>query len=177
MWLRALLFAALVAPATAAVVTRHDLPSLARAADAIVFARVAATRAERRGGRIYTVVALATEHVVKGEVGETFTVEVLGGTLDGLGQKVSGEAVFTEGERVALFLERHPTRPVLRPVGMSQGKLRVELSPGGLELLRQTAGLTLVEKLPDGSLAPAAPALPEAMPMVLFLRELAAAVP
>ena len=165
----------LLAPvARATVVVRHDLDSLVRVSDGIVFGRVVAAEPSWRGGRIVTRVRVAADFVARGSLGPELVVETLGGEIDGLGQLVAGSAVFEVGETVGLFLLRHGE--TWRVAGLGQGKVRVELRAGGTEVVRQLGALTLVERRPDGTLAPARPALPEAQTLDRFLVELSAAL-
>lgn len=163
----ALLSLLLALPATAAVVERFDLPRLVEAAELIVFGEVESTRAAWRGGRIVTTVSLKGITPIKGAAEGPVTVEVLGGALDGLAQKVEGMASFAPGERVAVFLRRSP-QGAWQTVGLSQGKLRLEATLAGVQLVRQFDGLALMTQR-DGVWQPVDPALPAREGLGAFL--------
>jgi hypothetical protein len=142
----------LAAPASASYAVALEVPALSARADTVVRGRVVAQHARwnRTHTRIYTDVSVAVDHVYKGSADSVVLVTRLGGSLGGIGMRVSGEASFTPGEEVILFLARHTrgasvTHTVL---GMAQGKLtvlrggrgpRVLLSPGqsGIRLVAQ----------------------------------------
>ncbi len=176
-WILVILSFSFATPAAATVALRHDLRSLTRAADVVVVGEVTAQQAQWRGGRIVTEVEVLTRLAVKGAPGPKLRVEVLGGELDGLGQRVAGSASFVVGERVALFLERVRSRPTFRVVGLSQGKLIVTLRGGSLVVVRGASGdLTLVERRPNGTLSPAQSKLSSGLPLDDFLVELMTAL-
>ncbi len=165
----------LAAPlAHGAVVVRHDLDSLVRASDGIVFGRVIGAEPTWRDGRIVTLVRVATDFVARGELPAIVIVEALGGEIDGLGQVAVGAPVFQVGETVGLFLQRRGD--VWRVAGLAQGKVRLELRPGATDVVRQLGALTLVDRRPDGTLAPAKPSLPSAQRLDRFLIDLSAAL-
>lgn len=146
---------------SATTVVGYDLEDLAGASDTIVTGQVTEVASEWREGRIVTRVTIRPDTVLKGAPEDAVTVEVFGGVVDGIGQKVSGMASFEPDERVAVFLRRDATRPVYHVVGMAQGKLTVDLTPTGLEMIRDLRDLSFVQRRPDGVLEPAAPRLPE----------------
>ncbi|MEZ4433625.1 MAG: hypothetical protein R3F65_14550 [bacterium] len=119
--------AALIPPTTAAAATvrRLELPDLVRLADLIVLATVQATEPTRRGKRIVTRATLLPETTLKGTPPDPLVVEVPGGVIGGIGQKVPGAARFDVGEQVIVFLEASAPDAPLAVVGMAQGKLRV----------------------------------------------------
>lgn len=165
----------LAAPAGATVVERFDLAGLVDAAELIVIAEVQQVRAAWRGGRIVTTVTLTDADALKGSSAGTVEVEVLGGEIDGLAQRVSGMAVFSPGERVAVFLRRAPKSAGWRTVGLSQGKLGLELGLTGLQWVRQFDGLSLVTQQ-DGQWVAAQPGLPERADLSAFFLRLHAAL-
>lgn len=146
--------AALLPPtsAAAATVRRLELPDLVRLADLIVLATVQATEATRRGNRIVTRATLTPETTLKGAPPDPLVVEVPGGVIGGIGQKVPGAARFEPGEQVIVFLDATDTPGQLAVVGMAQGKLRVVPGLDGTRLVRDLDGLNLVDIAPDGTL-------------------------
>jgi hypothetical protein len=126
---RALLFLLLAAlPWTAGATTliKMDVPTLARAADAVVRCRVLSSesRWSRDGRRILTDVRLQVLETIAGEAGGELRVVQPGGVVGDIGQRVDGLASFAPGEEAVVFLERRG--PVHGVVGMGQGKWRVE---------------------------------------------------
>jgi len=160
---RLLLVAALLAfpavPASASLVEALDLDALVQRADRVVVAR--AVRQEARydaRGRIVTEVELEVLEAMKGDaaVGDRFLLTVLGGAIGDLGMRVEGEPRLQDGARYVLFARRWGA-DAWRPVGMSQGVMRVSddgrdmVEPGG-------GGLSLVRR-GTGGVTPATPAL------------------
>ena len=116
------------APAHATLVEALDLETLVAEAEQVVLARVIGQQSlvdER--GRIVTDVLLQVEESIKGDQapGAAVTVRRLGGVVGDMGLRVAGEPSFETGETVVLFGARRSRSGVLRPVGMSQGTLRV----------------------------------------------------
>lgn len=167
-----------LAPAVgrAAVMERYDLARLVQAADVVVTGRVLATESYRVEGRILTRVTVQPVVQIKGDAGPTIAVEVAGGVVDGIGQRVSGAARFTAGEDVALFLARRPERRTFRVVGMAQGKLRIEARLSGPVVVRDLSGVHTVEAGLDGVLQAVEPALPVEQSLEAFIWSLAAQV-
>lgn len=101
-------------------------------------------------GRIVTDVTLRVVETFKGDTapGAALVVRTFGGAIDGLGMRVTGAARIPVGARVLLFA--HVAGDGwLRPVGMSQGVMRVVADDGGDDtVLPGGAGLHLV---PPGS--------------------------
>lgn len=172
----ALLVAALLVagspPAEATIMRQLDLDTLVSTADLIALATVGEQTAEKRGVRIVTRVELRPERVMKGAAEGPVMVEVMGGTVDGIGQKVAGTARFTAGEQVIVFLVRLPEGDGWRVRGMAQGKLSVVPGLGGGRVVRDLSGLRLVETGPDGEVKGEGTAV-ESMPLDAFLRDLA----
>jgi hypothetical protein len=115
-------------PAQATLVEALDLETLVAEAEQVVLARVIGQQSlvdER--GRIVTDVALQVEESIKGDQapGAAITVRRLGGVVGDMGMRIAGEPSFETGETVVLFGARRSRGGALRPVGMSQGALRV----------------------------------------------------
>ena len=77
-----------------------------------------------------------------------------GGERDGIGQRVSGVAPLSSGERVVLFLER--TGPYHRVVGLAQGVYRVVPVEGSNELRAVPASIEGLELVSPPGHEPAA---------------------
>jgi hypothetical protein len=111
-------------------------------------------------GQIVTDVAMQVEESVKGEhaPGAAIIVQRQGGTVGDIGMRVSGEPSFVVGETVVLFATRS-TGGVLRPVGMSQGALRVFEKDGARWARAANGGMSTVKRS-KGKLKHAPTALP-----------------
>ena len=169
LWL--LLCALVAAPATAALVRPLGVDALVERASVIALGTVSASNSQWREGRVVTTVRLRVERAVKGEAADEVTLVTLGGTVDGIGQRVSGAPVFAVGEQVVVFLEPVGKAAELRVVGMAQGKLRVEPDLTGGRVVRDLSGLSFAEVDPSGAVQPAAAPV-EAMPLDAFLASL-----
>jgi hypothetical protein len=115
--------------ALATSMLHQDIASLTQSSDAVVRGKVKATQSRWSADhkRIITEVTIDVAEFFKGGGSSTLVVRQPGGEIDGIGQKVSGLASFSEGEEVVLFLERLETDKY-RVNGMAQGKYRVERS-------------------------------------------------
>ena len=115
--------------ALATSMLHQNIDSLTQSSDAVVRGKVRATQSRWSADhkRIITDVTIDVAEFFKGGGSSTLVVQQPGGEIDGIGQKVSGLASFSEGEEVVLFLE-HLERDKYRVAGMAQGKYRVERS-------------------------------------------------
>jgi len=142
---------ALDARAHASVVEALDLDALVRESDAVVVARVIRQSSlyDDRG-RIVTDVEMQVEEVEKGDAvpGAAVVVRRLGGIVDGRGMRIEGEPSFEDGELVLLFGKRGQ-RAYLRPVGMSQGAVRVFERDGERWARSDARGLALLKRNGD----------------------------
>jgi hypothetical protein len=135
----ALLLGALLVPhgAPASVVRALTLAELVEASSIVAVARVETATSLWVDGRIVTDTVLVVDEGLSGaEPDERVTVRTLGGEVEGIGQRVSGEPWLRAGERYLVFLERLPARAGdaaarFRPVGMSQGALPVTEAANG----------------------------------------------
>jgi hypothetical protein len=163
-----------------------SLRELAQEAGQVVLGEVVETRPRWAGGRIVTDVVLAVQRTLKGRAADRVTLEVLGGEVGDVGQRVHGEAAFRRGETVVVFLHERrellrlrgaaggssPARRRLTVVGMAQGKLSVLPGRDGrLRVRRDLAGLELVGPPPADEVAgPSGSA--EGVELERFLRSL-----
>src|SRR5262249_41420313 len=115
--------------ALASSMLHQNIDSLTQSSDAVVRGKVRATQSRWSADhkRIITEVTIEVAEFFKGAGSSTLVVQQPGGEIDGIGQKVSGLASFSEGEEVVLFLEHLETNKY-RVAGMAQGKYRVERS-------------------------------------------------
>lgn len=166
--------------ARASVIEALDLEALTLNSDQVVVARVVAQQShydEHR--RIVTDVELVVESSEKGGAakGSTVIVRRLGGVVNGVGMRVEGEPSFVSGERTLIFAKAllQDTK-VLRPVGMSQGVLRIEEREGQSWVSSAAGGAALVRRAADGSLAKARVAVEQPRKLVDVLSEIRALV-
>jgi hypothetical protein len=121
-------------PASASIVRALSLPQLVDEASVVAVVAVESASSSWVDGRIVTdTVTVVVDGLGGVSTGARLTLRTLGGEVDGIGQRVFGEAWFRPGERYLVFLEpalpssavAGPLPELLRPVGMSQGALPV----------------------------------------------------
>lgn len=173
LWASLVALGAAAAPAAASVTLALDLRELVERSDRVVVGSVLRQEARwdaRR--RIVTDVTVEVEQTMKGEPAREIVVRRLGGAIGELGMRVEGEPDFTDGQRAVLFARRLGSG-ALRPVGMGQGVLPIDVRPDGIErVLPNAAGLSLVERLPGNTFAPAPPAILHPRPLSDVLAEI-----
>jgi hypothetical protein len=131
-----LVFATQVA---ATVIVPADLGELTRDAYAIAVGRVVATEAQWTPGRrsIETIVTLAADDYLKGNLGAIVDFRVPGGVLGRYRNVIMGAPTFAVGQRVVVFLgARGPSMPFI--VGLSQGVFRIVARSDGATLVMPT---------------------------------------
>jgi len=151
-----LLFVALIGPGIwydaesvqAGTAVRLELPELVENADLIIETRVLAARALESAGGIETEYLLEVHRTFEGDDQPYRLLRIPGGVLpDGRGLLLSGLPRIRTGEDVLLFLSKESETGVRMPVGLAQGKYRVvKLSDGSKALVRNTAGMALVDR-------------------------------
>lgn len=121
-----LLWTVLFAPAANATwALPVGVSELTRRADLIVDGDVAARQSFRIDGRIFTRVEVTVRDAWKGGSPRSVSVVLRGGVVDGIGQRVDGEAVLEQGDRAVLFLRYDAGLMGYRPVAMEQGAFKV----------------------------------------------------
>jgi len=142
--------------ALASTAVRLDTPALVAAATDVVDGKVVSSASVWTGDhrRIVTHVVVEVGDTWKGTASGRITVVQPGGERDGIGQRVSGVAPLSSGERVVLFLER--TGPYHRVVGLAQGVYRVVPVEGSSELRAVPASLDGLELVSPPGREPAA---------------------
>jgi hypothetical protein len=135
-----------------------SFPELVAEADTIVRARVVAVRAawaESPQGRVIkTFVTFATQEALKGGVAAEFTLDFLGGELDGQGMRIAGMPRFEVGRTELLFVTGNGVQfcPL---VGLMHGRYRIQIDAGsGREYVARNDGVPLTSEhdvqLPQG---------------------------
>jgi hypothetical protein len=116
----------LARPAGATRALPVSLESLARAAELVVDVDAGPGQSFRVDGRIFTRVEVRVRGVWKGdERARSVSIILRGGVVDGIGQRVDGEAVVEEGDHTVLFLRYDEELAGFRPVALEQGAFRV----------------------------------------------------
>src|SRR5512142_702760 len=103
-----LLVLACAGSAMAAVAVPVSVEDLARGSDAVIRGRVAKQSSHWSSDhrRILTDVEVETSSVWRGSAPSRVTVVVPGGVVGDIGQRVDGAPALSDGEDVALFLEK-----------------------------------------------------------------------
>jgi hypothetical protein len=170
-----LLLMGLSTPSQATIILRLDLDAMINRSDVIVRAKVISSTSRWTKDRRYIVTDTQLS-IVEGlqgsETRKTLTVRRLGGTVDGIGMKVSGTAVLPQGQDVVVFTENRGGHRFV--VGMQQGLYQIVKNASGKpQVTRALAGLALQEKTVKG-MRPALHAHPKNQPELLssFLNRL-----
>ena len=132
--------------ASATIVRSMSLKEMTQTANVIVRATVSnqTARWNTDGTRIYTVTQLQVAEVLKGPVaiGEAIRVRQIGGSVGEITQMVSGNARFTPGEEVLVFLDRDEKRSLHYVIGMAQGKYSINRTTSPATVQRNMHGMT-----------------------------------
>ena len=151
-------------PADGSIVQALDLEELTAEAEQILLGRVLFSESfQHRNGQLGTWHRVRVEREVAGKAPteDEIIIETLGGRIDDVAMRVEGEASFTVGERVLVFIHGGGPYSASRAVGMGQGVMRVR-TEGGVETVRQSReGLMLVRRNAQGRLERSPGALPE----------------
>jgi len=150
--------------ARASLVEALDLPALVAESDRVLLALVISQQSHYdTQHQIVTDVAMQVEETVKGDEapGAAITIRRLGGEVDGVGMRVSGEPTFQIGETVLLFGARGADAATLRPVGMAQGALRIFEKDGARWAHSAGNGVSTVRRASRGQLKSAPMAVQE----------------
>ena len=117
-----------VLPLAGTTVLRYDLAELTQRSARVVVGRCRSTGAELVDGRIFTRVLIAVDETIKGEAADEVTLHLVGGQYQGVRTHVAGVPTFTPGEEVVVFLTENDGLGHAWPVGLAQGKFRVQHS-------------------------------------------------
>src|SRR5207249_4767345 len=83
-------------------------------------------------GRLFTLVTLSVEEVLKGALpAQTIILKEVGGTVGETREVIFGAATFQRGERVLVFLRARPDGS-LHSNQLAMGKFRIEVDAAGL---------------------------------------------
>ena len=148
----------------ATIVRSMSLAEMTRTADVVVRATVQGRSANWNESRtrIYTVTRLEVGHVLKGPVqaGEEIRVRQIGGSVGEITQRVAGNAHFTAGEEVLVFLDQDAKLGLHYVIGMAQGKYTINRNTIPPTVERNIHGMTIVPRPGQDTLVPALPMAP-----------------
>jgi hypothetical protein len=164
--------------ARASLVEALDLAALVDRADEVVLARVVSMESHFNDrGRIVTDVTMQVEQAEKGSrvPGAVVVVQQMGGTVGDLAMRIAGEPTYVIGEEVLLFGRHARGLDVLRPVGMSQGAMRIEIRAGERFVKSMTGEAALVRG-GSGTLQRASAALEQPRKLADVLAEVRALI-
>lgn len=139
-------------PSGATVMLKLDLPQMVGSSDVIFVGKAIKTHSRwtKKRRHIVTDTTFKVEQGIRGVApGKTVVVRRLGGTVDGIGMKVSGTPQFKKNDRVLLFTETRGGHRYV--VGMKQGVFRIHRESSGRLMVRtHLAGLELTKRSSSG---------------------------
>jgi hypothetical protein len=91
---------------------------------------------------IVTYVTFKVDDAIKGTPGASYTIRMLGGTVDGQTMEVSDSPKFKKGDRDFLFVENNG-KQFIPLVGIMHGRFRVEREQDGRETVATNSGKRL----------------------------------
>ena len=124
----------------ATTLVRYDLEGLTRTAGCVVVATCKESQTEIIAGQPYTRLTFAVGEVVKGQAGASLELCLPGGEHQGRRLHLAGMPQFVPGEEVVLFLTGPDQLGHPWPVGLGQGKFRVQRDAAAKPRVRQDAG-------------------------------------
>jgi hypothetical protein len=139
-------------PAGATVMLKLDLPQMVGGSDVIFVGKAIKTHSRWTKDRrhIVTDTTFKVEQGIRGVApGKAVVVRRLGGTVDGVGMRVSGTPQFKKNDQVLLFTEKRGGHRYV--VGMKQGVFRIHRESSGRLMVRtHLAGLELAKRTSSG---------------------------
>ncbi len=132
------LFLLLAPAARATTVIPPDFDHLVRRAQVIFEGEVTVLQSQWIGEgaehRIVTYVTFKVDDALKGDPGTSYTIRMLGGTVDGETMQVSDAPKFQKGDHDLLFVENNGSQFVPL-VGIQHGRFRIKKDQAGEEML------------------------------------------
>lgn len=137
--------------ASATVMTYQDTADLVEISDAIVHGEVVDQRTyfDKQQGFVVTDVTLKVKHTFLGKATDTVTFQQWGGDYDGQRRHIPGDATFTDGEEVVVFL--HTKDGITSLSALGQAKYAVKRNGDQSLVLRSLAQMAFLEVGTDGS--------------------------
>ena len=119
---------------------RYDLKGLTHNAAWVLVGTCKEAQPEVIAGRIYTRLLFSVSEMVKGQIATQLEVYLPGGAHQGVRTSVAGMPQFAPGEEVALFLTEADRLGHPWPVGLGQGKFRVQRDAAAKPRVLQDTG-------------------------------------
>jgi hypothetical protein len=94
--------------------------------------------------RIVTFVTFKVDEALKGDPGASYSIRMLGGTVDGRTMEVTDAPKFTVGDHDLLFVENNGSQ-FIPLVGIQHGRFRVQKDQAGRDTLLTGAGRPLTD--------------------------------
>jgi hypothetical protein len=137
-----------IASANATTVIAPDFDRLVGDAELIFQGAVTDVKSQWIGEgaerRIVSYVTFKVEEPIKGNPGSTYTIRMLGGTVDGQTLEVTDAPKFKNGDREILFVE-HNGSQFIPLVGIMHGRFHVKRDESGREVLITGKGRPLAD--------------------------------
>ena len=141
-----LLFAILATNARATTVVSPTFDQLVDEAELIFQGRVTGVRSQWTGEGaqrvIVTFITFSVEDNMKGNPGRSYTIRMLGGTVDGETIEIADAPKFNVGDRDILFVE-HNGSQFIPLVGIMHGRFHVQRDRVGVESVTTNEGKAL----------------------------------
>jgi hypothetical protein len=93
---------------------------------------------------IVTLVTFKVDDAIKGSLGESYTIRMFGGALDGQMMEATDTPRFKLGDRDILFVENNGTQFVPL-VGIMHGRFRIQKEGGGREIISKDNGAPVAD--------------------------------
>ena len=116
----------LISPLGATTLLRYDLETLAVNAERVFVGRCNSAATELIDGRIYTRYRFGVAETVKGDISKEIEIHLPGGTYQERRFHIIGMPIFSPGEELVLFLTERNQLGHAWPVGLGQGRFRIE---------------------------------------------------
>jgi hypothetical protein len=127
MLLLALSFLALLGSSLdATTVQRFDLEELTENAEVVFMGTCQSASTEQVGGQVFTRYRFAVAETLKGGPRQNLELLLPGGRFEGTRIRIPGMPAFAPGEELVLFLTVEGRPGYAWPVGLGQGKFRIE---------------------------------------------------
>jgi hypothetical protein len=136
----------------ATTLVRYDLEGLTHTADRVLVGTCVESHAELIGGQPYTRLVFVVGETVKGQASTSLEVCLPGGEYQGQRLYLAGMPRFAPGEEVVLFLTGPDRLGHPWPVGLGQGKFRVQRNPAAKPRVFQDTGEAQLYGAPGASL-------------------------
>jgi len=160
----------------AATVQRFALEELTDNAERIFVGICRQATAERLAGQPFTRYRFTVIETLKGEPRDELEFHLPGGRLDGVHNRIPGMPSFVPGERSVLFLTAENQLGHTWPVGLGQGKFRIETMGAAKQprVYQELDGLTLYD---SGAARKATEQSLQGLPLERFLDQVRALLP